>query len=200
MKNIAAYAINTRAKGIFCLIFLLLGLLPLAHSATAATPTAVAPPELQERLSQARLSGSAKLRVFGFEVYWAKLWVQAGFEQARFAEHDFALELQYLRSIKGADIAQRSLKEMQRVSTVSEAQAQNWLKAMQDIFPDVQRGDRITGIYNADGSAKFTKNGQPLGEVKDAQFAQAFFAIWLSPQTSQPRLREQLLAHAKSSS
>jgi Chalcone isomerase-like len=196
MKSIAAYAMITPAMARFGVIFMLWSLLGGVQAAPAGT-TMPAPPELQQSLPQARLAGSAKLRVLGFEVYWARLWVQPNFEQSRFAEHDFALELQYLRELKGADIAKRSLKEMQRVTNVSEAQAQSWLKAMQDIFPDVKQGDRLTGVHSAEGSARFVKNGQVLGEVKDAQFAQAFFAIWLSPQTSQPRLREQLLAHAR---
>jgi hypothetical protein len=36
-------------------------------------------------------------------------------------------------------------------------------------------------------------NGQPLGEIRDAEFARRFFAIWLSPQTSEPKLRLALL-------
>jgi hypothetical protein len=197
MKFIADYVEITPAMARFGLIFVLWGLLTGVHANTALSTLPV-PPELQQSLPQARLAGSAKLRVLGFEVYTARLWVQLNFEQNRFAEHDFALELQYLRELKGTDIAQRSLKEMQRVSTVNEAQAERWLKALKDIFPDVQRGDRITGVHDAKGTARFIKNGQLLGEVKDAQFAQAFFAIWLSPQTSQPGLREQLLAHARS--
>ncbi|MCP2020685.1 UNVERIFIED_ORG: hypothetical protein J2Y84_003658 [Pseudomonas reinekei] len=35
-----------------------------------------------------------------------------------------------------------------------------------------------------------------LRDVKDLQFAQAFFAIWLDPRTSNPELRQQLLGMA----
>jgi hypothetical protein len=33
-----------------------------------------------------------------------------------------------------------------------------------------------------------------LGQLSDADLAQHFFGIWLSPQTSEPRLRSALLA------
>jgi hypothetical protein len=41
--------------------------------------------------------------------------------------------------------------------------------------------------------ARFWLNGQPRGELRDAEFTRLFFGIWLSPRTSQPRLREALL-------
>ena len=43
---------------------------------------------------------------------------------------------------------------------------------------------------------RFFFNGSLRGEVADADFTRLFFGIWLSPKTSEPRLREQLLAGA----
>jgi len=43
---------------------------------------------------------------------------------------------------------------------------------------------------------RFFLNGSLRGEVADADFTRLFFGIWLSPKTSEPRLREQLLAGA----
>jgi hypothetical protein len=36
--------------------------------------------------------------------------------------------------------------------------------------------------------------GRVVGEVPDAEFSRLFFGIWLSPQTSEPGLRQQLIA------
>ena len=36
--------------------------------------------------------------------------------------------------------------------------------------------------------------GRTVGEVADAEFARLFFGIWLSPRTSEPQLRQALLA------
>ena len=38
--------------------------------------------------------------------------------------------------------------------------------------------------------------GRLLDSVDDPAFSARFFAIWLSPQTSQPRMREALIAGA----
>ena len=40
---------------------------------------------------------------------------------------------------------------------------------------------------------KFFKNGAPTGEVNEPGFAQDFFGVWLSPNTSEPDLRKSLL-------
>ena len=86
-----------------------------------------------------------------------------------------------------------SLAEMRRQASISEAQGQAWLKAMEAAFPDVKDGDRLTGRYEPGSGAQFFFNGQPRQRIDDAQFARLFFGIWLSPQTSEPALREQLL-------
>ena len=78
----------------------------------------------------AQLIGAARLTVWGFEVYNARLLAAPGFQRDRYAQHPFTLELAYLRSFDGSDIAQRSLKEMQRVDDFSDAQAQKWLAEM----------------------------------------------------------------------
>jgi hypothetical protein len=104
------------------------------------------------------------------------------------------LELQYLRGFKAEAIAQRSLDEMKRQAPISEPQSQAWLKAMQNLFPDVQKGDRITQVHTPNLGAEFWVNGRLLGRVNDPQFAQLFFGIWLSPQSSAPDVRKALLA------
>jgi Chalcone isomerase-like len=178
--SIAAIAIKSLAGAVFGLM--------LGVHALATTP------EVQADIPQARLGGEGKLRVLGFEVYNARLWVAPDFISERFAQHDFALEIAYLRDFDRVDIAKRSLKEMRRVAPVSDAQAQKWLQAMTDVFPDVKKGDRLTGVHRADGSARFFFNSKPLAQIDDKGFAQAFFAIWLSPQTSEPRLRQRLIS------
>jgi hypothetical protein len=104
--------------------------------------------------------------------------------------------LDYLRTLKGVAIAERSLKEMQDIAPVEQAQATPWLQAMTQLFPDVRAGDRITGLHQPGQGASFWLNGLPLGQVPDERFSQRFFGIWLHPGTSQPAMRRDLLAGA----
>ena len=140
-----------------------------------------------------RRLGQARLRFFGLSVYDATLWAGSGFDAQRYEQHRFALELKYLRSFKGRDIAERSIDEMKDLAPIEPAQATRWTQAMSSLFPDVKRGDRITGVHVPGSGARFYLNGRLLGEVADDAFSRLFFGIWLSPKTSQPRMRETLI-------
>lgn len=160
-------------------------LLPM-HAGAAESPLASAMRGTTE-------IGHARLRVWGFEVYDARLFAGPGFEAARFAEQPLALELSYLRRLQGSDIAARSLEEMRELEPIAPAQAEAWLAAMRGLFPDVNKGDRITGVHQPGRGALFFMNDRPLGAVADVRFSRLFFGIWLSPKTSQPALRATLL-------
>lgn len=153
-----------------------------------------APAEVAAELPGARLMGSGRLTWFGLHVYDARLWVTDGFSAERFATLPLALELQYARSLLGKLIAERSLDEMKRAGGFADEQAQRWLAAMTQAFPDVAKGDRLTGVHSPGEAARFFHNAQPKGEVRDADFARRFFGIWLSAQTSEPKLRASLLS------
>lgn len=149
---------------------------------------------LQQLVPSGHAAGQARLRFWGLEVYDASLWVERGFRQADFATHGFALQLDYLRSFKAADIARRSIDEMRRAGSLPAAQAAGWQAALARLLPDVAAGDRITGVNRPGRAPLFFHNGRLLGEIGDAQFARLFFGIWLAPWTSEPALRDALLA------
>ena len=144
-------------------------------------------------LPNSRLQGEATLKYFGLRVYHARLWTLPGFSPTVTGDQPLLLELEYLRDFQGQAIAERSLKEIQRTKTLSNRQAQDWLSAMQRVFPDVKTGDRITGRHQPGQAAQFWHNGKPIGQIDDLDFAQAFFDIWLAPTSSQPQLRLALL-------
>lgn len=172
--------------------------LPVALALLMAWPAGAQPPQapgpgLVAALSEQTRSGSARLRYWGFDVYDARLYVAPGFDIQRFEDQRFGLELSYLRGFKGADIAERSIEEMKGLATLDPAQTQRWQQAMGALFPEVRRGDRLTGVHVPGSGARFYLNGQWLGEIADDAFSRLFFGIWLSPKTSQPRLREALI-------
>lgn len=177
IKKIAASALLTGVTAIFLINS------SIAQPADAASP-----------LPGTRLAGQGLLRFWGLEIYRARLWVAPGFRASDYAAQPLALELTYLRSFSAQDIARRSLQEMRRVGPFTPAQAEQWQQALQAALPDVQAGDRLTGLYQPDRGVVFHKNGQAVGAVPDAVFARLFFGIWLSPQTSEPALRQALLA------
>jgi len=165
----------------------------LAGACAGASAQLAQPIEVTAELPSARLLGSGRLTYFGLHIYDARLWVSDGFASDSFAKLPLALELEYARSLVGKLIAERSLDEMKRVGGFSDDQGQRWLAAMTQTFPDVNKGDRLTGLHRPGEAAAFFLNGKSRGEVRDADFARRFFGIWLSAQTSEPKLRAALL-------
>lgn len=161
--------------------------------AVAQTSPPRAPSEVQADLPGARLQGQGRLRFFGLHVYDIRLWTPATLRGDDALHAAAALEIEYARFLKGALIAERSLTEMQRIADVPVADGERWLVLMKQLFPDVQAGDRITGVHRPGEGARFHFNGRLVGEVRDATFARRFFDIWLSPRTSEPQLRTALL-------
>jgi hypothetical protein len=154
------------------------------------------PQEVSGELGSAQLAGSSRMRFFGLGIYDARLWVAPGFSATRYSQHALALELSYLRSLSGSAIAERSLKEMRRSGALSADTERRWLASMQEAFPDVQEGDRITGLHLPKQGARFWFNGQLRSTIADVEFSRRFFGIWLSDATSEPALRAELLARA----
>ncbi len=173
-------------------------LLAAAGAALAGTRAQanVAPPEVLAELPAALLQGSGRLRVFGFQVYDARLWSSVAAGPDTWSQSPLALELQYLRKLDGPAIAERSLSEMRRQGDIATATAERWLGEMKRVFPDVIAGDRITGVQRPGVGARFFVNGKLKGEVRDPEFARWFFGIWLSARTSEPAMRDALLGGA----
>lgn len=169
-----------------------------AAAAPGLAQDAAAPPaEVGSALPGAKLQGRGRLRFLGLHVYDALLWTVARAPDGEAQNGALALELRYARTLRGPLIAERSIEEMRRIGEFAESEAQRWLEAMKRLFPDVNAGDRITGVHRPGEAALFFVNGRSVGEVRDARFAQLFFGVWLSPRTSEPALRSQLLGIAQ---
>jgi hypothetical protein len=172
-----------------------------AASVPALAKTDVAPAAISLALPEARLAGAGELRWFGLRVYSASLWVgRPGLRIDRLASAPFALELRYATSLKGVAIAERSVQEIERMGFGDPSRRVRWAEAMKRLFPDVVRGDRLTGVHEPGRGARFFHNDRPIGAIDDPDFSDAFFAIWLDERTVAPSLREALLRQAAADS
>lgn len=151
-----------------------------------------APTEIAAELPDARLRGQGSLRFFGLHIYDGRVWSAAPVMGDGSAQ-PLAIELIYARRLHGDKIASRSIDEMKRLGAVTDAQSAGWLKALNALIPDVQAGDRLTGIQRPGQAARFFHNAKWRGELVDADFTRLFFGIWLSPRTSEPALRKAMI-------
>lgn len=170
--------------------------LALALPATAALPAAAAPLPVPQYIADARLSGSGRFTWYGLHVYDAALYAGRALDARDPAAQPFVLELHYARRLRGAAIAAASGDEMARLAAATPTQLADWQAAMNALFPDVTRGQRLAGVNLPGRGARFYLDGRFIGAVDDPAFARAFFAIWLDARTQAPALREALLAGA----
>lgn len=135
--------------------------------------------------------GTSKLSTILFDVYDIALYSPTGkYDPAG----PVALSIRYDISIDGADIADRSRDEMKR-QNIPLAKLDAWKAEMQRIFPDVKDGTVLSALCAPGKPTTFYKDGQAIGTISDPEFGKAFAGIWLSKHTSEPKLREELIAY-----
>lgn len=152
-------------------------------------------PEIVTRdLMGLRAQGQATMRFLGFKVYDVYLWTA---KEKHATTEPFALHLIYDMSLSGKDIAERSVGEMRKQGHKDEEKLKRWGAEMARIFPDIKKGDSLVGLSLPGKEVRFYSREKMIAAVADAEFANAFFDIWLSEKTSEPALREKLFSAAK---
>ncbi len=135
--------------------------------------------------------GTATLKKMFWTIYDSTLYSEDGLYQG--IEPNLALAITYRRAIASRQLIDSTRSEWRKMSLYKREQSEAWLGLLSDIWPDVEKGDVIT-LHVGDGLAStFYFNGQAVGTIDSADFTQDFLAIWLSPDTSYPALREKLM-------
>jgi hypothetical protein len=141
--------------------------------------------------------GEAQLTWFLFDVYESRLHSPSGgyIVSSDVTPHPVALEIRYQRSISNLQLLDATIEQWQALGYDSKLQKQ-WLDELMPIFPSVSSGDKLIYVTNGiSGDFYFDKNDQQnhIGKIESEQLNDAFLAIWLSPNTEYPELREQLI-------
>jgi len=140
-----------------------------------------------------RPQGGGEMRFLGLSIYDGWFWADG---HAWRPEGPYLIDLHYHRSLDGARIAERSVAEIESIGRGTPEERMRWAEAMRRIFPNVGKGDRITGVCLPPGIVRYFLNGSFIGEIADPQFARAFFGIWLDPKSSRADFRKKLLGEA----
>ena len=143
------------------------------------------------------LNGRGFLRFFGFKIYEAKLLSE--YKSGEIFNSKFFLRIKYFRDFKGKDIAKISFKEMHRMNLIAKEKESVWLAWMEDNFPDIKKNDVLTGFYKPEEGITLHHNETVVTTFNDKDFARAFFLIWLHENTSEPKLRQELLEFRENS-
>jgi len=137
-----------------------------------------------------RKVGEARLKVMFWSVYDSRLFTSNGNYEP--GTRPLRLEIEYLLDISADKLIKRTAQEWETMGREHPAQSQ-WLDQLAQLWPDVSKGDVLTLEINEEERATFFLNGERLGTMDDADFAQQFVDIWLSPESSRPELRLALI-------
>lgn len=99
----------------------------------------------------------------------------------------FAITLDYKRDFSSELIVKATMVEMSRLSGREKEVFEPLRPTVDKCFPDVQKGDQITGVSLGANAAKFYFNGELSCEVEWTGFNEDFFGIWLADESRAPR-------------
>ncbi|MGI9430809.1 MAG: chalcone isomerase family protein [Myxococcota bacterium] len=141
------------------------------------------------------LSGLALLRYrVLFKGYVAGLYLPSGTQPVRALEDvPKRLELEYFWSIEGQAIAEAGDELLRRnVDAGTFAALGDRLRQINALYEDVEPGDRYALSYAPGVGTELSKNGRALGVIPGADFAKAYFSIWLGNAPLDESFRDQL--------
>jgi hypothetical protein len=142
------------------------------------------------------LHNAALLRYLKFiKAYIAALYFPEGANPDRvLSDVPKRLELHYLVSIKGADFGKGAEPTLQLNQTPAElARLRNRIDRINAAYKDVKAGDRYSLTYLPGRGTELALNGSPLLTIEGADFAAAYFGIWLGRDSIDDRLKHDLL-------
>lgn len=140
--------------------------------------------------SEMKLIGQGTLKVLFFEVYDVRLLADS---KAFSWKNKFQLEFEYKREVKKESVIESSVKEIRRQSNVLDKDINRWQEYLEQSIHPVQEGSQATVSWNPNGQITFHYQSSEPTTIEDENFARAFLNIWLGEETSQPKLRNQLL-------
>ena len=104
------------------------------------------------------------------------------------------LELSYFWSIRGADFGRAGDEILERnLDEATFAALRPRLDRINAWYRDVKPGDRYALTYVPGVGTQLALNGTEIGTIEGADFAKAYFRIWLGDDPVDARMRDQLL-------
>lgn len=147
----------------------------------------------EERLT---LCGAAPLRWLKLvKVYVAALYLPEGTRSSEvLSDIPKRLEISYLVAIKGADFGPAAEPILARnVSAAELKRLRHRIDRLNATYRDIKPGDRYALTYQPGRGTELSWNGEPLITIEGADFAAAYFSIWLGRKPLDDNLKKALL-------
>lgn len=172
-------------------------LLLLASGVQAAEIKGVNFPErLRLGTTQLKLTGVAVLKwALLFDVYAGAFYLPEGTAGRTWSKDvPKRLELSYFQKFSAEDFTSTSDKLLRDKLPAAEYQAlAEQLSRFYRLFRDIKPGDRYSLTYRPGNGTELRLNHQLLGGVPGAEFALAYFGLWLGSRPINEAFRDRLL-------
>ena len=145
---------------------------------------------------QIPIRGAALLRWLKiFKVYVAALYLpENGSPNDVLADIPKRLEISYLVSIPGPDFGKGAEAILERNNSPSElARLRSRIDKLNAVYIDVKPGDRYALTYIPGLGTELSYNDRPLITIEGADFAAAYFGIWLGKDPIDLEMRSRLI-------
>ena len=152
----------------------------------------VAKENIAQPLGELETVGTAKLRVLFFDIYTSELKTESG--EYTDGIRPIQLKIIYERNIKSSALIKQTKKEWD-AQMANDRNQPSWIKTLESIWPNIKSGDTITFELYKNEKNQFFYNGQAIGNVNDPNFGEKFLDIWLSPKTTRPKIRREMLGN-----
>ena len=134
--------------------------------------------------------GEARLKVLFWKIYDSSLYTATG----TYAEgmRPLRLDIEYLRNVKSSALVERTGIEWDEMGRRHPRQ-QQWLAQLSNLWPNIEAKDVVSLELDQNNRATFLRNGEVLGSIEDEDFGPQFVDIWLSDDSTRPKLRRALI-------
>ena len=139
--------------------------------------------------------GMGEMKYLFWTLYQAELYT-LNKQSPLINKSDMALKLIYQKSISSKALIDATKDQWQALD-YSDKHINLWLEKLNSILPSVNKQDSLILLLDHQGNSQFFFNLEPIGNIEEPGFGPAFMAIWLSENTSEPKLRLQLLGIAE---
>lgn len=142
-----------------------------------------------------KVVGSAKFSVLFWDIYNSTLYTKSGKYLHKSSPESLLFEIEYLKDITTNDLVERTVQQWKYLD-ISESEYSKFIPILKVIWPDISSGDKLAMLLQNNQSV-FYFNDMKVGHIEEKEFSKLFLDIWLSPKTSQTKLRSQLLGETR---
>ena len=179
------------------LVLTLLIFQPPGNAAALTIEDVTFPDTISIEDQQIPLRGAALLRWLSiFKVYVAALYLPEMENTQDVLAEDIPkrLEISYLVSIDGPDFGKGAEAILERNLSADELdRLRARIDKLNAVYRKVKPGDRYALTYVPGKGTELSYNGRPLINIEGADFAAAYFAIWLGSDPIDQNMRNQLV-------